>query len=136
MSINCITLTGRLCKDPELKTTQTDKSVCSFNVAVDDGWGDNKKTLFMTIVSWNSQAEYISKYGHKGDMIALSGRLTTPDYKNKEGIDVKVYEVVSSALQLISNKNNSEKTDCDNQPSKATNQNNFAEVDYSDDLPF
>ena len=107
------------------------KSVCSFNIAVDDGWGENKKTLFITIVSWNQQAEYISKYGHKGDMIAVSGRLTSRDYKNKEGIDVKVYEIVASALQIISSKNSN-----DNQPSKATNQNNFIEIDYSDDLPF
>lgn len=135
MSINCITLTGRLCKDPELKTTQTDKSVCSFNVAVDDGWGDNKKTLFMTIVSWNSQAEYISKYGHKGDMIALSGRLTSRDYKNKEGIDVKVYEIVASTLQIMSSKSNNDNSN-NSEPAKATNQNNFIEVDYSDDLPF
>lgn len=75
--LNVVTLIGRLTRDPELRQTTSGTPVCSFSVAVDNGYGDNKKTDFINCVAWKGTAEFVSKYFAKGQMIALSGRLST-----------------------------------------------------------
>ena len=50
---------GRLCTEPELKTTNGGKSVVTFSIACDDGSGENKKTYFFPIVAWDKTAELI-----------------------------------------------------------------------------
>ena len=75
--LNSVILMGRLTRDPELRQTEKGTVVCGFSVAVDNGYGENKKTDFINCVAWKGQAEFRSKYFKKGQMIALSGRLTT-----------------------------------------------------------
>ena len=75
--LNVVTLIGRLTRDPELRQTASGTPVCNFSVAVDNGYGDNKKTDFINCVAWKGTAEFVSKYFTKGQMIALSGRLST-----------------------------------------------------------
>jgi single-strand DNA-binding protein len=74
MSFNKAILMGRLTRDVELKEVN-DTHVGSFGVAVDSGWGDNKKTTFIDIVTWGKQAEFVSKYFFKGDGIHIEGRI-------------------------------------------------------------
>lgn len=75
--INSVVLMGRLTRNPELKQTDKGTLVCSFSVAVDNGYGENKKTDFINCVAWNKTAEFVSKYFTKGQMIALAGRIST-----------------------------------------------------------
>lgn len=75
MSINRVTQTGRLTRDPELRYTPTGVAVTTINYAVDDGFGDKKKTYFFCGVAWRSTAEYIAKYARKGDLVAICGKM-------------------------------------------------------------
>lgn len=50
--MNVWTGTGRLTKDPEVRYTKSGICMCRMNIAVDDGWGDNKWVNFFPIIVW------------------------------------------------------------------------------------
>ena len=77
---------GRLTGDPELKTTQSGVSVTSFSVAVDRAYRSKDQE--------RQTAEFISRYFHKGQRIALQGSLQSRKYTANDGSQRTVYEVV------------------------------------------
>lgn len=102
--MNSVQLTGRLTKDPEAKQTQTGLSVCSFTIAVDRHVSNQQTADFIGCVAWRQSADYLSKYGHKGDMIELEGKIQTRNYDDKDGKRVYVTEIVADRLSIISGK--------------------------------
>jgi single-strand DNA-binding protein len=84
MSINKILLGGRLCRDVEVKDIGNDKHVAELSVAVDCGWGESKKTAFVDVVCWNSQAQFVAKYFKKGSGIYIDGRIEMDTWQDKE----------------------------------------------------
>lgn len=98
--MNNINITGRLTADPELKTTQSGVSVCAYNLAVKRPKVKDT-TDFLTCVSWRQGAEYLSKYGRKGDMVAVSGVLTTRSWEDKNGNKRISHEIVADTVELV-----------------------------------
>ncbi|MER3414533.1 MAG: single-stranded DNA-binding protein [Armatimonadota bacterium] len=105
MSLNCVCLTGRLTRDPELRTTTTGKQVVSFTVAVqkrfkpqDDSQPD---ASFIDCVAWGQQAEFLGNYGTKGRMVGVTGRLEQRRYQAQDGTNRNVVEVVVYDIQLL-----------------------------------
>ena len=97
--LNHFLVQGRFVKDPELKKTTDNKSVCDFTLAVErDYKKDGKRPVdFFDFTAWESVAELIHKYFLKGDMITLDCKLRTRTYTDKEGknrrtIDIEVRE--------------------------------------------
>lgn len=84
--MNKVILLGRLTRDPELRTTPSGVSVCSFSVAVNRRFArEGQQTAdFINCVAWRQTAEFISKYFTKGRMIGVVGSLTTGRYE-KDG---------------------------------------------------
>ena len=95
--INGVVLMGRLTADPELRTTQSGKSVASFTLAVDRDFqqAGEKQADFISVVAWGKTAEFIDKYFRKGRMIAIQGRIQTRTYTDKDGNKRKAVEVVA-----------------------------------------
>lgn len=98
--MNSITLSGRLAKDPEVKTTQGGVSVANFSIAVDrPGMSkENRITDFFDCVAWGGKdgpgrAGVIGKWFHKGDGIVLRGVLQTRKWQDKDGNNRISYEV-------------------------------------------
>lgn len=98
--INKVILMGRITKDPELRYTNTNKSVCSFTVAVESGYGDSKNTDFINCIAWNKAAELLAKYFTKGMMIIVSGRISTRTWEGKDGKKNYVTEVLANEIQF------------------------------------
>lgn len=139
MGMNLVVLTGRLTADAELKTTPNGISVCSFDIAVDSGYGDNKQTNFIKIVAWRGNAEFISKYFSKGSMIGIEGSIQTRKYQDKNGNNRIAFEVVASNAHFLESKrsNNADIDTGEPTPTFSNNENNFADMgDVDDDLPF
>lgn len=80
-----VMLIGRLTADPELRTTSSGISVCSFTVAVDRRTKTENKADFIDCTAWRGEAEFICKYFSKGKPIAASGTLMTDNYEDKDG---------------------------------------------------
>lgn len=107
--LNKSILMGRLTRTPELKTTQNGVSVLSFTLAVDRrGRGQNgeKETDFINFVAWRGTAEFISKYFAKGDLIAITGRIQTRPYKDRDGNNRTAFEIVVEEAEFCGGKTN------------------------------
>ena len=78
-----ITILGGVGKDPETRTTQAGKQVTGFSIAVDDGWGENKRTIWFDVSVWGKRGEVISQHVKKGDKLCVTGELSTREYEGK-----------------------------------------------------
>ncbi len=105
--LNCIVLMGRLVADPELRTTTTGKSVCSFRIAVDRSFvraGEQRQADFIPVVAWESTANFVSRYFSKGSMIAVQGQLQSRQYEDNTGAKRTAYEVVAREVSFCGSK--------------------------------
>jgi len=105
--MNKVTLVGRLAKDPELRTTNTGKSVCSFTIAVNRRFQQEGQPSadFFNVTAWGKQGETINQYMAKGRQIVLSGRLQNRTYEDKGGIKRYVTDVILEEFDFIGSKN-------------------------------
>lgn len=136
--MNSINITGRLCADPELRRTQSGTACCSFTLAVKRPRAKDTSD-FHNFVVWQQGAEYLCQYGHKGDLVGVTGYLTTREWTDKEGNKRKATEVTCDSVELISSKRSSEAGNntapVQNKPSNA--QQDFQQINISDEqLPF
>ena len=130
--LNSIILMGRMCADPELKSTPQGVPVCSFSIAVDRDYtsGTEKQTDFINIVTWRQAAEFVSRYFAKGRMIIVKGSMQSHKWQDKDGNSRLSWEVVADRVWYGDSKKNNEP---DNEP--AQEQAPPAAV-TDDDLPF
>lgn len=96
--INCVCLTGRLTKEPELKTAQSGKCFLNFSLAVNR---EKETTDFINCTAWNKTAELMAQYLHKGSLIGVEGRIQTRNYENQQGQRVYVTEVVVEHITFL-----------------------------------
>jgi single-strand DNA-binding protein len=98
--VNVVTLIGNLATDVELKELAQGKRVASFVLAVDragkDGGAD-----FVRISVWDRQAELCRQFLHKGDRVALEGRLRSRSWQAPDGTRRSAVEVVASRIQFL-----------------------------------
>jgi single-strand DNA-binding protein len=94
-------------------------------------------TDFPEIVSWRQSAEYLAQYGHKGDIVAVSGSLQSREWTDKEGKKHKAWEVVTTSVELLSSKKESQGNNNITQPqnsypgSYSQPQQSFSQPQYS-----
>ena len=93
-------LIGRLTKDPECRYTPAGKAVCSFRLAVDRGYGDNKEADFVNIVAWEKLAETVTNNLQKGRLVLVEGRLQIRQYE-KDGQKREAAEVVANTVRFL-----------------------------------
>lgn len=104
--MNKVILIGRLTKDPELRKTPTDVSVCQFTIAVNRpfGQGTEKQADFINCVAWRNQAENLARYIKKGGQIAVEGSIQTRSYDDQNGVRRFVTEVVCNQISFLESK--------------------------------
>lgn len=105
--LNVVAIIGRMVKDPELKTTNSGKSVCSFRIANDSGYKDasgQSQTNWLDVTVWGKTAEFVCKYFPKGALIAIDGRLQTRQYQDKNGQNRTAVEIVAQNVSFCGSK--------------------------------
>ncbi len=105
--LNCAIIMGRLTADPELRTTSNGISVTSFSVAVDRSYqkaGTERQTDFINVVAWRQTAEFVSRYFHKGSMIAVQGSIQTRNYEDRNGNKRTAVEIVADNVSFCGSK--------------------------------
>ena len=140
--MNSVTMIGRLTADPELRRTQSGTACCSFSLAVKRPRAKDT-TDFLNFVVWQQGAEYLCQYGHKGDLVGVTGYLTARSWQDKDGKKRTTTEVTCDGVELLSSKKNSEASGntTQNQNSSYSQpgyaQQNFQQIDAPDArLPF
>lgn len=149
--LNRIIMVGRLTRDPELRRTASGLSVASFTIACDDsrkGPNGEKQTVFMNCSSFGQQADFVSKYARKGNLVAISGRLTQRKYVRKaDNVQMTATDIVCDDFQLLEPKGNNAANDnggfvSDTNSSVASSNETSSSGDLDsidvvdDDLPF
>lgn len=85
MSMMYFMAAGNLGRDAEVKSTRNGKMLCTFSIAVDSGWGDNKETYWITCNLWGDRGEKLSQYLTKGTQVVIRGRPSINKWENKSG---------------------------------------------------
>ena len=138
--MNSTNMIGRLTADPELRRTTDGTAVCTFTLAVRRPRVKDTSD-FIDFVAWRQSAEYLSQYGHKGDIVAVSGPLTSRKWKDKNDNNRINWEIQADSVELLSSKK-SENTQQGGYQSNSYakpqySQQNFQQIDDPDcQLPF
>ena len=119
---------GRLTKDVELRYTPDQLAVARFTMAIDDGYGDKKKTNFIPVVVFGKTAENCEKFLAKGRIVGVSGKIQTGSYEKQDGTKVYTTDVIAERVHFIDwgEKKDSQKED--------TAPKGFSQID--EDIPF
>ena len=105
-SINQVILMGNLTRDPELRTTSSGQSVCSFSLAINRSWtgqnGQQQEAVdFFDVVAWGKLGELVSQYMSKGRRCLVTGRLSSSTWDAQDGTKRKKVEVVASDVTFL-----------------------------------
>lgn len=107
--VNNVVIMGRLVRDPELRQLDNGTSVTSFSVAVDRNYVDKttneRQADFLNVVAWRQTADFVCKYFHQGDMIAIEGSLQSRKYTDKDGNNRVAIEIVANNVSFCGGKN-------------------------------
>ena len=108
--INNVNLTGRLTRDPDVHYTDGGKTIARFTTAVDRRFKQEGGPTadFISCVTFGKAAEFIEKYFRKGIKIAITGRIQTGSYTNKDGQRVYTTDVVVEEQEFAESKSASE----------------------------
>lgn len=88
-----IAIAGRTGKAGELRHTPNGDTVLSFSVAVDDGYGDKKSTLWFDCSVWGKRAAALAPHIGKGTALSLVGDLSRREHEGKTYLTVRVGEL-------------------------------------------
>ena len=105
--MNKIFISGRLTRDPEVRTTSSNTTVASFTLAVDRRFKDasgNRQTDFLPVVAWRQQGEFAGKYLHKGNKVIIIGEVQNRSWDDKDGNKRTVTEVIADEIEFAESK--------------------------------
>lgn len=108
--MNKVILMGRLTRDPEVRYSQGDSpmAIARYTLAVDRRFtrnNDENTADFISCVAFGKSGEFAEKYLRKGTKIAVTGRIQTGSYTNKDGVKVYTTDVVVEDQEFAESKN-------------------------------
>ena len=139
-SVNKVILVGHLGNKPEGRYTPSGASTASFSLATNESWIDSEnekqeRTEWHNIIAWNKLADFATEYLQKGQLIYIEGRLQTRTYKDKEDIQHRITEVITTTITPLEWKTIDKKeNESDNKVEKKDTI--VAEPAKEEDLPF
>ena len=103
--MNQVNVIGRVGAEIEIRYTTSGKAVGELNLAVDDGYGENKKTVWLGVTLWGQTAELAQKAVRKGDRLGITGRLSQEEWEDKTtGKKQRKTKVTASEMHLLEKK--------------------------------
>ncbi len=141
--VNRVMLIGRITKDLELRYTQSNQAVVSFNIAMTRVYKDQQTSewkelvSFIPIVLWGKLAESISTRVKKGTAVCVDGRLQSRSYETSKGEKRTLVEVVADRIQVMSKQDKQvENSEEQNQNLKKDSNWDVEENINEEDIPF
>lgn len=145
--MNRVILMGRLTRDPEVRYSQGDNAmaVARYTLAVDRRFNrnnDDQTADFISCVAFGRQGEFAERYLHKGTKIAVTGRIQTGSYTNKDGVKVYTTDIVVEDHEFVESKNSAGNNDGGfapaNRPTPAAAGDGFMNIPdgIDEELPF
>ena len=128
--MKAITIAGRIGKDAVVRTTQGGDKVTGWTVAVDEGWGDNKRTLWFECSWWGQRGERVSEYLTQGINVTVSGEFSTREHEGRTYLRLRVNDLTfqGGGQREDSGRQDQRGYDREADPKR--------KVDLDDDIPF
>lgn len=104
--MNIVILSGRLCADPEIRTSTTGMTIANYRLAVNrmKRKGEEDKADFLNCVAFDKKAEFAERYLFKGTKINLRGHIQTGSYVNREGQKVYTTDIIVDEQEFAESK--------------------------------
>jgi single-strand DNA-binding protein len=137
--INNVVLMGRITAPLELKITPSGTDVLQFTVAVDRDYakqGEERQADFISCVAWRQTADFISRYFDKGRMIALTGRLQSRTYDDKNGSKHYVTELIVDKASFTGEAKQQSQPAHTNQEDSSGSPDEYEDVLSDEGVPF
>jgi single-strand DNA-binding protein len=116
-SINQVTLLGRVGQAPQYSEPKQGLTVARFNLATTRKVNGQDETQWHRVTIFNKGADFVEKYVHKGDMVAVLGELKYSKYK-KDGVEMERAEILANNVQLVQTTQSAQpKNEADDLPS-------------------
>ena len=131
--MNKLTIIGNLTKDPELRTTATGLSVCTFTVAVNrrNRNDSDDQADFFRVTAWRELGELCARWLIKGRKVAVVGPVSVSTYTGQDGKTYANLEVMAQDVEFLTPRDQT----AQEAPKSAPQQGGFTQVD-TDELPF
>jgi len=113
ISYNKVILVGRTTRAPEVRMTAGLTKVANFTLAVDNGYGETKRTDFFNCVAFGKTAETIAAYMRKGVLILVEGRLEIDKWTDREGVNREKAKIVVGSFKFLETKKSREEREED-----------------------
>ena len=106
MTVNKVTLIGRLGRDPETRYMPNGEAVCNFSIATDESWKDQQgqkqtRTEWHAVTLCRRLAESAGQYLKKGSQVYLEGKIQSRKYTGKDGIERTAYEIICHEMKML-----------------------------------
>lgn len=141
--LNKMIIQGNFIATPELKQTQSGKSVISFRLAWSETYKETRSELFVNCVAWGYTAEFISKYFMKGSQIIVDGRLISRSYEDESGTKKYTTELVVENCHFCGYRNPQNPAEINQQNNSIQKETKNTQLNYEQekldedgDLPF
>lgn len=140
-SINKVIILGRVGKDPEVRYLPNQTPTATLSIATSESWNDKEtgnkeqRTEWHRVVFWRKLAEIVGEYVKKGSLIYIEGKLVTRKWKDKDGSEKFMTEIVAHEMKMIpiGKKEDVERTRPVSEPEPA---GGAMDDDFDDDIPF
>lgn len=132
--MNVCVFCGRTTKDVDLRYSN-EMAIARTSLAVDDGFGDNKKTSFFNLTAFGKSAESMEKYVPKGTKIVVNCKAQQNNWKDKQGNNRTDIGFIVNSWEFAESKNSEQKTE---EKPKPTDKDGFMQIPdgLSEELPF
>ena len=106
MTVNKVTLIGRLGRDPETRYMPNGEAVCNFSIATAESWKDQQgqkqtRTEWHPVPLYCRLAEIAGQYLKKGSQVYLEGKIQSRKYTGKDGIERTAYEIICHEMKML-----------------------------------
>ncbi len=105
--LNRVILMGRLTAEPDYRTTQSGAAMARFTLAVErdfTGQNNERQTDFLDVIVWRQRADFVSKYFHKGQLVAVQGSIQVSSYTDREGNKRRSWDIVADQVYFAEGK--------------------------------
>lgn len=137
MSVNKVTLIGRVGRDPEVRYMPNGEAVANFSIATSESWKDKNgervtKTEWHNVTLYRKLAEIAGQYLKKGSQVYIEGKIQSRKYTGKDGVERTAYEIIGSEMKMLGGN-----TGTDSVPVPPTKQETTQFDDFEEDqIPF
>lgn len=137
--LNSITLMGRLTAEPDYRTTQSGTPLAKFTLAVErdySGQNGEKVTDFLDVDAWRQTADFVSKYFHKGQLVAVVGSVQVENYTDRDGNKRRSWTVQAQHCYFAEPKRDGQPQNYQQQPYSGQQQRYNVNVAYEQQQPY